>query len=154
MLDKRHRFRNTVATLSRAGSARGTGEERATGPEMATLIRFEDYRHHGASAKGANGKHIYFNRQELFQLLDLYSRRVMSGEWRDYAIDQQADRAVFSIFRRSTETPLFVIVKTSAGKGRRRYVLQSGPRKLEQSHQLSDIIAALEKRLRVVWIDG
>lgn len=121
---------------------------------MATLIRFEDYRHHGATAKGANGKQTCFNRQELFQLLDLYSRRVMNGEWRDYAIDQQADQAVFSIFRRSTETPLYSIVKTSGAKGKRRYVLQSGPRKLKQSHQLSEIIGTIEKRLRVVWTDG
>lgn len=121
---------------------------------MATLIRFEDYRHHDNKAKSASRKQTFFNRQELFRLLDLYSRRVMSGEWRDYAIDQQGDRAVFSIFRRSTETPIFAITKTSGGKGKRRYILQSGPQKLKQSQQLDDVIAALEKRLRVVWTDG
>ncbi len=121
---------------------------------MATLIRFEDYRHHGATTKGANGKQTFFDRQELFQLLGLYSRRVMSGEWRDYAIDQQGDRAVFSIFRRSNETPLYAIVKIGGGKGKRGYILQSGPRKLKQSQNLSDIVTALEKRLRVVWTDN
>ena len=120
---------------------------------MATLIRFEDYRHHGVTAKSANGKQTFFDRQELFQLLGLYSRRVMSGEWRDYAIDQQGDRAIFSIFRRSAETPLYAIVKTG-GKSKRRYILQSGPQKLKQSQNLSDIVAALEKRLRVVWTDS
>ncbi len=121
---------------------------------MATLIRFDDYRHHGAPAKGTTGKQTYFDRKELFQLLDLYSRRVMSGEWRDYAIDQQAGRAVFSIFRRSTETPLYAIIKTAGGKGKRRYILQAGPQILKQSQQMSDVVAALEKRLRVVWTDG
>ena len=36
---------------------------------------------------------------------------VAANEWRDYAIDHLADRAVFSVFRRTSETPLFQIVK-------------------------------------------
>ena len=41
----------------------------------------------------------------------LYGRMVAANEWRDYAIDQLPDRAVFSVFRRTSETPLFQIVK-------------------------------------------
>ena len=44
---------------------------------------------------------IFFDRTELNQLLSLYSRRVASGEWRDYAIDQRGGSAVFSVFRHS-----------------------------------------------------
>ena len=54
---------------------------------------------------------VSFDRKELDQILRLYGRMVAANEWRDYAIDHLADRAVFSVFRRTSETPLFQIVK-------------------------------------------
>ena len=54
---------------------------------------------------------VAFDRRELDQILRLYGRMVAANEWRDYAIDQLSDRAVFSVFRRTSETPLFQIVK-------------------------------------------
>lgn len=54
---------------------------------------------------------ITFNRGELNQILSIYGRRVAAGEWRDYAIDMLRDRAVFSVFRRTTEAPLYRIEK-------------------------------------------
>ena len=54
---------------------------------------------------------ITFNRRELNRILDLYGRMVAAGEWRDYAIDFLKDRAVFSVFRRSSEVPLYRIEK-------------------------------------------
>ena len=64
---------------------------------------------------------VTFDRRELDQILRLYGRMVAANEWRDYAIDHLADRAVFSVFRRASETPLFQIVKdpeTGAQAGR------------------------------------
>ena len=55
---------------------------------------------------------ISFNRGELDQILSIYGYRVAQGEWRDYAIDMLRDRAVFSIFRRAAEAPLYRIEKT------------------------------------------
>ena len=54
---------------------------------------------------------VSFTRAELGRLLNLYSLRVASGEWRDYAIDFLKDRAVFSVFRRSSEMPIYRIEK-------------------------------------------
>ncbi len=54
---------------------------------------------------------VTFNRRELRRILDLYGRMVAAGEWRDYAIDFLKDRAVFSVFRRSSEVPLYRIEK-------------------------------------------
>ena len=48
---------------------------------------------------------------ELNRILDLYGRKVAAGEWRDYAIDFLKDRAVFSVFRRASEVPLYRIEK-------------------------------------------
>ena len=52
-----------------------------------------------------------FNRQELYAILALYGRKVAAGEWRDYALDFTPDKAVFSIFRRASECPLFRVEK-------------------------------------------
>ena len=54
---------------------------------------------------------ISFDRRELNQILRVYGRKVADGEWRDYAIDHLKERAVFSIFRRTSEMPLYRIVK-------------------------------------------
>lgn len=54
---------------------------------------------------------ISFDRRELNQIFSIYGRHVADGEWRDYAIDMLRDRAVFSVFRRSMERPLYRIEK-------------------------------------------
>jgi Protein of unknown function (DUF2794) len=55
---------------------------------------------------------VTFSRRELNRILDLYGRKVAAGEWRDYAIDFLKDRAVFSVFRRASEVPLYRIEKS------------------------------------------
>lgn len=54
---------------------------------------------------------ISFSRGELNQILQVYGIHVASGEWRDYAIDMLREKAVFSIFRRASEVPLYRIEK-------------------------------------------
>jgi hypothetical protein len=55
---------------------------------------------------------IAFDRRELVTILTLYGRMVAAGEWRDYAIDHGSEKAVFSIFHRTAESPLYRIEKT------------------------------------------
>ncbi|MFD0937555.1 DUF2794 domain-containing protein, partial [Methylobacterium trifolii] len=54
---------------------------------------------------------IAFDRHELRTIFNLYGRRVAEGEWRDYALDFRRDKAVFSIYRRTSEMPLYRIEK-------------------------------------------
>src|SRR5258708_32012733 len=54
---------------------------------------------------------VTFSRRELNGILRLYGRMVAAGEWRDYAIDFLRDRAVFSVFRRTSEVPIYRIEK-------------------------------------------
>ena len=54
---------------------------------------------------------VTFDRRELNRILGLYGRMVAAGEWRDYGIDFLKDRAVFSVFRRSSEMPIYRIEK-------------------------------------------
>lgn len=57
---------------------------------------------------------VAFTREELSRILGLYGQFVAAGEWRDYAIDHLKDAAVFSVFRRAAETPLYRIEKRPA----------------------------------------
>ncbi|MGH6989691.1 MAG: DUF2794 domain-containing protein [Stellaceae bacterium] len=59
----------------------------------------------------AQNVQVTFSPRELKRILDLYGRMVAAGEWRDYAIDFLKDRAVFSVFRRASEVPLYRIEK-------------------------------------------
>ncbi|HEY7296460.1 MAG TPA: DUF2794 domain-containing protein [Xanthobacteraceae bacterium] len=54
---------------------------------------------------------VTFDRRELDCIFKLYGRMVAAGEWRDYAIDYLRDRAVFSVFRRACEFPIYRIEK-------------------------------------------
>ena len=64
-----------------------------------------------ASRRPAPASQVTFDRRELDRILGLYGRMVAAGEWRDYAIDFLKDRAVFSVFRRASEVPIYRIEK-------------------------------------------
>lgn len=91
---------------------------------------------------------VTFSRRELSQILSVYGQQVSRGEWRDYAIDCLHDRAMFSIFRHSHETPLYVVMKLSGGGFRKpsRYAVLSGDKTLAQSASLPEALQALEEQ--------
>jgi Protein of unknown function (DUF2794) len=105
---------------------------------MSAILRLSDFRR--------RGKRVFFTRAELNQLLSLYSRQVMRGEWRDYAIDQPDGMALFSMFRRSQELPLYTVVKTAPGGSRQSdYALFSGRQRIATAGSLSDVLTRLQR---------
>lgn len=95
---------------------------------------------------------VCFNRRELDQILRLYGRMVAANEWRDYAIDHLPDRAVFSVFRRSSETPLFRIVKNPSlarKQGAYSVVAPTGLI-LKRGHDLARVLGVFDSKLRLV----
>lgn len=95
---------------------------------------------------------VTFDRRELFEILRLYGRMVADAEWRDYAIDHMRDRAVFSVFRRSSEAPLYRIEKTPKLANRQGLysVVAQGGMILKRGQDLSRVLAVLEKKPRLV----
>ena len=75
-----------------------------------------------------------------------------SGEWRDYAIDLNRDKAVFSVFRRSSEVPLYRIEKDPklARKQGAFSVVAAGGLILKRGHDLARVLDVLERRLEVI----
>jgi Protein of unknown function (DUF2794) len=95
---------------------------------------------------------VSFSQTELRVILDLYSRMVASGEWRDYAMDFTRGRAVFSIFRRSSEVPIYRIEKVpSLARRQGAYsVTAASGIVLKRGHDLARVLRVLDKRLRLV----
>jgi len=94
---------------------------------------------------------VFFDRADLMRILSLYSRQVSRGLWRDYAIDHRSNMAMFSIYRRAQEQPLFVIAKVQLrGEREATYVLQSRQGQLASSRVLKDVTDVLTRQLMVV----
>lgn len=100
----------------------------------------------------AAASRVTFDRRELDRILDLYGRMVALGEWRDYAIDFTRDKAVFSIFRRAMDVPLYRIEKDprlARRQGAYSVVSQTGMI-LKRGHELPRVLVVLEKPLHSV----
>ncbi len=96
---------------------------------------------------------VFFDRRELDQLLQLYGRMVAQGHWRDYAIDGLKDAAVFSVFRRTSEAPLYRIEKRPAQAARQGawLVTAQGGLILKRGQDLSQVLKVFDrKRFAVV----
>jgi hypothetical protein len=104
---------------------------------------------------GADTRHITtFSRHELSAILAIYGRKVAAGEWRDYAIDIGRDKAVFSVFRRASEWPLYRIEKTPklARKQGTYAVVAPAGLILKRGHDLLRVLRVLEDRVRLVSV--
>ena len=113
-------------------------------PEAQNLIPLDSVRHATMP--------VMFDRRELMQVLNLYSRMVAAGEWKDYALDSLKECAVFSVFRRASETPLYRIEK-SPRLARRQgafSVVNANGMILKRGHELSNVLGVFDKQLRVV----
>ena len=107
---------------------------------MAEVVTLADRR--------SGSKPICFDRTELRKLLDIYSRRVATGEWRDYAIEHRPDKAAFVVFRRAYDQPLFVVTKYPPGSDRKgNYAVSAGTRKLSHGWSIDDVLRVLNRKL-------
>jgi hypothetical protein len=96
---------------------------------------------------------VFFERRELNRLLNLYGRMVAAGEWRDYGIDGLSDAAVFSIFQRASEAPLYRIEKRPALARRQGAwaVIGRGGHVLRRGQELEQVLRFFDRgRFKVV----
>lgn len=106
-------------------------------------------RNSAAPANGPNAglNQVTFSRRELNRILDLYGRKVAAGEWRDYAIDFLKDRAVFSVFRRTSEVPLYRIEKNPKLERKQGAysVISATGLILRRGHELDGVLRVIDK---------
>lgn len=105
-----------------------------------------------ATTSPVPAQRVTFDRRELDRLFGLYGRKVAAGEWRDYAIDFLKDRAVFSVFRRSSEVPIYRIEK-SPRLARRQgaySVISATGLIVRRGHELDRVLRSIDRSLAVV----
>jgi len=103
-------------------------------------------------AAARRSERVVFTRIELQQILVVYGRKVAQGEWRDYALEFGRETATFSIFRRSSEQPLYRVIKTPklAAKQGAFSVVASAGYVLRRGSDLERVLMVLEKPARAV----
>lgn len=95
---------------------------------------------------------VTFHRRELDAILWIYGRMVGEGEWRDYAIDHLSDKAVFSVFKRSGEFPLYRIEKNPklAAKQGAFSVIAPDGRILKRGQDLKQVLKIFDRQLKLL----
>jgi hypothetical protein len=127
----------------------------ASGDSSARDVSVHDfYRDVSSNRSPPSPSVVSFTRRELQTILDLYGRMVAAGEWRDYALDFTAEEAIFSVFRRAAETPLYRIKKSpklTRRQGAYSVVTPSGM-VLKRGHELARVIGALLPKPKLVLV--
>jgi hypothetical protein len=110
--------------------------------------------HGGPSAPAAPVQKVTFDRRELDRILSLYGRMVAAGEWRDYAIDFLKERAVFSVFRHSSEMPIYRIEKNPklAQRQGAYSVVSATGLIMRRGHELERVLRVLDKGPSLVTV--
>jgi hypothetical protein len=105
-----------------------------------------------SSAATTAAARVTFDRRELHRIFSLYGRKVAEGEWRDYAIDFLYDRAVFSVFQRSCEVPVYRIEKNPrlARRNGAYSVISAGGLIVRRGPELDPVLRAIDRTLSVV----
>ena len=122
------------------------GESRSAESSSSVVVDLKEYKQSKDPAP------VTFHRRELDAILWIYGRMVGEGEWRDYAIDHLKDRAVFSVFKRSGEMPLFRIEKNPklAAKQGAYSVINTHGVILKRGHELPQVLKVFNKALKLV----
>jgi hypothetical protein len=118
-----------------------------TNLKTATVLVFGDLR--------PRQRTVYFTRSELNQLLELYSRQVARGVWRDYAIDHRIGMAVFSVFRHSYDAAAYHIAKIAGSTAHPpQFFVLCGRQKLRSARSLAEALDYFRTRLTVVGAEA
>ena len=98
-----------------------------------------------------NKNFIFFSKYELTSILNLYSKQVSKGFWKDYALDSKANTAIFSIYKHSHDKPTYQIIKKSL-KGFRNmpdFFIKKDLEIINKSSEISTILSKFEKKLSI-----
>jgi hypothetical protein len=133
------RSKRAGADFSACREARSAG---ILGPMQQTAECVDSQRHAPRGAPTA------FTKGELALILSLYGQFVAAGEWRDYAVDHKRDAAIFSIFRRAAEVPVYRIEKQprlAQRQGVYCVVSMSGAI-LKRGHDLAQVLRIFDRQ--------
>ena len=92
-------------------------------------------------------KDIFFNKNELKLILNLYAKMVSGGEWKDYGLSISKKEVSFNVYHRSSEFPLYKITKNfkPKNKGEKYLVRDSQNKIINNSESLENLIK------KIIW---
>ena len=107
-----------------------------------------------ANASRKRQSDVTFDRRELNTILSVYGSRVAAGDWRDYAIGFGPQKAVFAIFKRTSDMPLYRLEKTPAlARKQGAYaVIAAGGQILRRGHDLEKVLTVLRKKPKLTLL--
>ncbi len=119
-----------------------------TFPNPGSSSKPQSHTHNSPSKTRPNESQVSFDRKELNQLLRVYGFAVARGEWRDYAIDMLRERAVFSVFRATSENPLYMIEKNPklARRQGAYCITNASGQILKRGHDLKQVLRFFDKK--------
>jgi Protein of unknown function (DUF2794) len=102
-----------------------------------------------AARAGRDSLPVTFHRLELDAILRIYSLMVGAGEWRDYALSHLKDRAVFAVYKRAHEAPLFRVEKVPGTKQGAFAVHGADGRILKRGQEIKTVLIVFERLLKL-----
>ena len=104
-----------------------------------------------SNLKKIEKKLIFFSKIELTSILNLYSKQVSKGYWKDYAFDSKIDNAVFSVYKHSHDKPMYQIIKNSHKGFRNKpiFLIKKDEKIISKSNSLMIILSNFEKKLSI-----
>ena len=91
-------------------------------------------------------KEKFFIKKELQAILNLYARKVSSGDWKDYGLSINKKEITFDVYQRVSEKPIYRISKNLNPKNKieKFYVLDKNGRIIKKSETLENLIRKIE----------
>ena len=117
--------------------------KRAYVDDMSQVVPFPS----GPKSRSTGPSQVAFDRQEISAIMNVYGQMVSKGDWKDYAMDFLRDKAVFSIYRRATEHPLYRIEKVPALRNKQGQfaIIAPGGLVLKRGHELKTVLKIFDK---------
>mgnify|MGYP001319620802 CR=1 FL=1 len=86
---------------------------------------------------------VRFKKEEINQIMEIYSKKISIGEWKDYSISFRKNCAIFSIHRSYMVGPLFQITKNQLNNN--SFILSSRNSIITTSRKLKPLLNYLRK---------
>lgn len=112
--------------------------------DQSKIIPFRAAHHNKSSPQST-----FFERTEFEAILNIYGKMVASGNWKDYAISANKENAIFAVFQKASERPIFRITKTPALRHKQGAfaILSSQGQVLKRGQELKQLLNYFEKKL-------
>ena len=118
---------------------------------LITKVKNKSLKNSTFNLKNIEKNFVFFSKKELSSILNLYSKQVSKGFWKDYALDSQAENAIFSVYKHSHDKPMYQIIKNSQ-KGFRNnpnFYIKKDEEIFIKSSDLYIILLKFEKKLNI-----